>query len=311
MLKSFGALVRVKDRAQGGAAETVHVTVPQLLKHIVGDYRVVEFEHPAVFRTGHEDVTCWPQVLGQAHDHLFAQRVDRRICNLGEELGEVPVEELAVLREDRHRSVCAHRTNRLLAVEGHWRNDLVHLFQGVTEAPLLAPEFAVARQLSGGRSRQILKSDQVLPHPGCIGFCSCQVTLDFVIFLELAGFDIDQDHLAGGQAFLAQDLFGCDVKDARFRSVNDLIVTGDPVARRAQAVAIEDRGNLAAVTGDDVGRAVPWLHHGCVVFEEAFDFGPQVGFGGPGLGDQHRQRVGQAPAGDQQELKGIIETGRI
>ena len=119
-----------------------------------------------------------------------------------------------------------------------------------------------------------------------------------MVFLEFAGFNIDQDHLAWGQTFFAQDLFRGNVQDTGFRGINNLVVAGDPVAGRAQTVAIEDGNDLSAVAGHNVGRAVPGLHHGCMVFEEAFHLLAQVSLGDPCFWDQHRQRVGQAPTCD-------------
>ena len=47
-----------------------------------------------------------------------------------------------------------------------------------------------------------------------------------------------------------------------------MIVVGDDVARRAQAVAVERRADLAAVGEGDRRRPVPRLHQRRVVFVE-------------------------------------------
>ena len=44
----------------------------------------------------------------ERHDHVLADRVDRRIGNLREELAEILVERLVLLGEHRKRRVVAH-----------------------------------------------------------------------------------------------------------------------------------------------------------------------------------------------------------
>ena len=48
-----------------------------------------------------------------------------------------------------------------------------------------------------------------------------------------------------------------------------------------------------------------------MVFEEALHFGPQVCFGGPGLGNHHRQRMRQAASGHYQQFEGVVKTGGV
>ena len=76
------SLVSIEQSAQGGATKTFDVTVAKLLKHIVGDHRMVKLQHPAVLGAGLQDVTCGSQVLGQAHNDFFAQRIDGRVGDL-------------------------------------------------------------------------------------------------------------------------------------------------------------------------------------------------------------------------------------
>ena len=72
-----------------------------------------------------------------------------------------------------------------------------------------------------------------------------------------------------------------------------MVVVGDDVARRAQAVAIERRADLAAVGEGDRRRPVPRLHQRRVVFVEgaALRVHQRVG---PGFGDQHHHRMRRA-----------------
>jgi hypothetical protein len=71
------------------------------------------------------------------------------------------------------------------------------------------------------------------------------------------------------------------------------VVVGDDVARRAQAVAVERRADLAAVGEGDGGRAVPRLHQRGVIFVEGLAVLIHQLVAGPGFRDQHHHRMGQ------------------
>ncbi len=65
------------------------------------------------------------------HDELFADRIDRRVGDLGEELLEIGVKKARPFREHGQRRVIAHRADRLLA-------RLAHRFEdGGSDAELL------------------------------------------------------------------------------------------------------------------------------------------------------------------------------
>ena len=73
----------------------------------------------------------------------------------------------------------------------------------------------------------------MVANPRSIGLFRSKIAFEFMVFLEFAGFDIDQDHLAWGQTFFPQDLFRGNFQDTGFRGINNLVVAGDPVAGRA------------------------------------------------------------------------------
>ena len=60
-----------------------------------------------------------PMVRGQRGDQLLADGVQRRVGDLGEQLGEVVEEQPRPVRQHRHRGVGAHRADRLGAGAGH------------------------------------------------------------------------------------------------------------------------------------------------------------------------------------------------
>ncbi|MNZ67067.1 hypothetical protein D3C78_853020 [compost metagenome] len=80
-----------------------------------------------------EDVALGTQADLQRHDDRFAQRVDRRVGDLGELLAEIVIGRAHALGEDRHRRIVAHRTDRFLALLAERTQDLVTLFEGDLE----------------------------------------------------------------------------------------------------------------------------------------------------------------------------------
>ena len=79
---------------------------------------------------------------------------------------------------------------------------------------------------------------------------------------------VHEEHAAGLQASLGDDLVGRDVEDAGLGGHDDAVVGGDVVAGRAQAVAVERGADAHAVGEGDRGRAVPRLHQAGVELVE-------------------------------------------
>ncbi len=75
-----------------------------------------QLDLPAELRRRLEQVALGADRRVDRHDQLFADRIDRRVGHLREELLEVVVEQLRPVREHRERRVVAHRADRLVAV---------------------------------------------------------------------------------------------------------------------------------------------------------------------------------------------------
>ena len=83
------------------------------------------------------------------HDQLLADRIDRRIGDLREELLEIGVEQPRLQREDGQRRVVAHRADRFRAGRGHRLEDHLDLFAGVAEGELALGEPEDIERLRG------------------------------------------------------------------------------------------------------------------------------------------------------------------
>ncbi len=236
----------------------------------VGQDRLGDFE--AVMRAGvvAEQVGPRPDHRDQRHHQLFADRIDRRIRDLGEVLLEIIVEQLRLLREHGDRRVGAHRADRIVAVLRHRFEVELQVFLRVAEG-LLAVEqrggvVGQRRRRRIGRLRQGFELELRRLQPFLVRVFGGERALDFLVVDDAALLDVDQQHLAGLQPPLLDDALLRDRQHAHFRRHDDVIVVGDDVARRAQSVAVERGADLAPVGEGDRGRTVPRLHQRRVVF---------------------------------------------
>ena len=106
---------------------------------LVGEDRLVDFK-PLVRASFHaQQVRTRADHADQAHHQFFADRVDRRVGDLGKVLLEVIVEQAALVRQHGNRRVGAHRTDRIVAIGAHRLQELGNVFLGVAKG-LLAIE---------------------------------------------------------------------------------------------------------------------------------------------------------------------------
>ena len=170
-------------------------------------------------------------------------------------------------------------------------------------------EIGDRRGVAGGR--QLLEHDLGAVEPLAIRMTLRERALELLVGNEPALFQIDEQHLAGLQAPLGDDLVFGNRQHADFRSHDDAVVLGDDVARRAQAVAIERGADLPAVGERDRRRAVPWLHQRRVVFVEGAPLLIHQRIAGPRLRDQHHHGVRERVAAHRQEFERVVEAGGV
>ena len=160
-LEARAVLARVEQHRQRGRPEPGLVDVAQLRQLVVVDDRVLDLDLPARLRPRIEQIALRPDRRGHRGHELFADRVERRVGHLREELLEVVVQQPRPVRQRRQRRVGAHRAERLLAGGGHRREQHAEIFVGVSEQLLAPAHRLVARRRQMRRRRQVLDVDQV------------------------------------------------------------------------------------------------------------------------------------------------------
>ena len=312
----FRAVRRGIGQVQGDGPERVVGDLADradLLEILVGQHRLAHFETPLRRRVvDAQQVGARADEGQQRHHQLLADRVDRRVGDLGEDLLEIRIQQLGARRQRRNRGVGAHRADGFLSGQGHRRHQELEVLLGVAEG-LLAVEQRqpVGLRGGGGPRRQVLQHDLGAVEPLLIGPDRGQAGLDVVVVDDAAPLEVDQQHLAGLQAPLPDDATLVDRQDADLGAHHHQVVVGDDVARGTQPVAVEGRADLAAVGEGDGGRAVPRLHQRRVVLVEGAALLVHQRIAGPRLRDQHHHRMGQRIARPHQQLQRVVEARRI
>ena len=242
----------------------------------------------------------------QRHDDRLADRIDRRVRDLREQLLEVVVERLVLVGEDGERRVVAHRADAFLAGLRHRAHQELDVFLGVAER-LLAVEQRLGKPGRGRPRRQVFELDAHAVDPLPVRLGRRELVLQLLVVDDPALLEVDQEHLAGLQAPFLDDAVLGDRQHAALRAHDDEAVVGDEVARGPEAVAVERRADLAAVGEDHRRRAVPRLHHRRVVLVEGAPARVHLGVLLPRLGDHHHHRVGERVAAHRQQLERVVE----
>ncbi len=118
-----------------------------LLQIAIGQDRLAHFQTLGAGSTFVvENIRTRADERHEAHDELFADRIDRRVRDLREILLEIGVEQLRLVGHGRNRRIRAHGADGFLARRRHRRHQELGVFAGVTEGLLAVEQRHVAAQ---------------------------------------------------------------------------------------------------------------------------------------------------------------------
>ena len=200
-----------------------------------------------------------------------------------------------MLRDRSNRGVGSHCTNWLLAGSGHRSNELLEVFFGVTKHSLTTVDRStgIANVLA---LWQIAQVDHVLFEPGAPRLSSGYFALDLLIFDDLTGSGVDQEHLARLESALANDLLGRNVCNTNFRGEDDESIFGHHEATRAQPIAVQCCTNQSSIGEDNRGWSIPRFHDHGVVLEEVSELRLKVELLFPSARNHHHHGVRKGTA---------------
>ena len=192
------------DRPQPGSVAVV-VDVDDLRQLVVVDDRERQDQLATTRRAGFEQVRLGADGRADRGDHFFADGVERRVRHLGEQLLEVVEQQPRPLGQHGERRVGAHRPERLHAVERHRRDEDLQLLVGVAEH-LLAAQHAVVAEHDVLPAGQVAQVDDSSFQPLPVRELRGEGRLDLVVADHAALARVDEEHLAGLQTALGDDL---------------------------------------------------------------------------------------------------------
>ncbi len=158
------------------------------------------------------------------------------------------------------------------------------------------------------RSRQLVNRDAVLVKPPSVWLPRGNLSLDLGIVHDPTLLGVYQEHSAGLEPALEGDILRRDVEHPDLGRKHNSVVLGHIVARRAEAVPVQNRANEGSVRKSDCRRSVPRLHQRGVVVIEILLQVVHALVTGPRLRDQHHDGVRKRPARHHQQLQHIVQS---
>ncbi len=255
------ALVFAVGQIEQAVGLHVLLHLQQLAQLALAQHRRIEDDVVHRLRASMEDVGLLAELGGQGHRAVFAQRIDRRVGDLREGLAEIVVQRAAALAQHRHRRVIAHRASGFLLGLGQRTQHLLHFLAAeLVELVVAAQGAFVEGFLHQRRVDQFgLQVGHALLQPLLVRRTATVDAVHRVGVEQVAALEVDRDHLAGAELALAHHALGRHFPDAGLGGDQEVAVGGQHPARRAQAVAVQRTHRIAAVAGDDAGRAIPRL----------------------------------------------------
>ena len=263
----------------------------------------------------HEDIAFGPEVGLEGHHEIFADGIDGRVGDLGEELFEISKEHFGLAREHRQGGIVTHGVDGLLSGRGHGSEDHVELFLTETVGDLkLGKGQRIVRgiwfNLRLGRD-DVGELDLIFTEPFPVGLLRGEVLFDFLIKDDFAFNGVDHDHLAGGEAAFLRDFVVGEITGPDLGAEGENAVGRDFVAGGAETVAVEAGGDGASVRKCQRGRAIPRFAEAAMIAEEVLDRLTREGIDAPGRRHEHGHGVRDGAAREDEQLEGRIETGRV
>ncbi len=281
------------------------------MEFFVKDDGAAAFEELGVLGGFGEPVFAAADEGGQGHDVLFADGVNRRVGDLGEELLEEPGEEALALREDCEGGVVAHAADGFFGGGGHGAEDHRNFLGVDAEGQLLLGACKGVEPIGASGRGVYLEFAQILAEPLPVGSGGSGGAFDFVVAQKFAVDGVDEDHLAGGESAFFDGGFVWHLAGAGFGGHDEEAVGAEFVTGGAEAVAVEAGANMEAVGEDERGGTVPRFIEAGMVVVKVTDFLRHVFFVFPSGGDEHEHGVNDAAPGHGEDFCGVVEAGGV
>ena len=286
------------------------VDVDDLGEVVVADHRVGQHDLAARGGAGLQQVLLGAGGRLQGGDKLLPDRVQRRVGDLGEQLGEVVEQQPGPVGEHGDRGVGAHRADRLGPGRGHRPEQQPQFLLGVAAGPLPGGEFRGAGQRPVPVG-QVVQVHEAGVQPLGVRVLGGQRRLDVGILEDPVAAGVGEEDPPRLQPALADHGGRVEVEHADLAGQDHQAVLGHPVPARAQAVAVEHGTCHGAVGERHAGGAVPGFHQRGVEPVERAPRRVHLLVVLPRLGDHHEHRVRHRPAAEVEQFQALVEAGGV
>ena len=131
--QSLLPLIPGKEHREGCRLEFLSGVVPDSCQFLVGQQRMLQFEHSAMLRSGLEEVMHSAQPAGKGHHEFFPDGIDGRIAHLGEDLFEIIKKQSRLGGKHSQRGIISHRPGGLSGGFDHGQHQDHQVFHRVAE----------------------------------------------------------------------------------------------------------------------------------------------------------------------------------
>ena len=112
--------------------------MPQRRQFAIGEDRMLDGEAVALLFGRFEEVAFGADIALQRHDDLFADRIDRRIGHLGEQLPEIVVQHPRLIAQTLECRVVPHGAERVFFLVQQRNEHEAHAFRSYSRRPASA-----------------------------------------------------------------------------------------------------------------------------------------------------------------------------
>ena len=190
---ALGAIERDVDDL---AVPTLEIDVRQRRGFFVGQDRVRHQQPVAVFRRRGEQVLLRPDVALQRHHDFLADRIDRGVGDLREQLLEIVVDHPRLIGQHGQRAVVAHRTDRVAGLFDQRPQHELQRLHRVTERLHPRQQRLAVETVRLVLRRKVGQQDALITQPLPVRHRLGELALEFLVRDQPAFLEVDQEHLA-------------------------------------------------------------------------------------------------------------------
>ena len=232
-------------------------------------YRIFHLQNMTILRLLIKKISLPPDVAACRRHNLLTDRINRRVCNLRKSLLKEIEHRLMIACKSGYRNIYSHCRRTLGSVFGHIEYLGLHGLIGITERLLhsLSLFFCILRHPLI-RDFKVLKVYKVSIHPLTVRLSAGIVLLYLLIVKKSALHGIYEEHLSRMQTLLHDHPRLVDIQNSDLGGEYERVIVHNVIPGRSESVSVEHRSENIPVRKQYRCRAVPRLHHSCVILIE-------------------------------------------